>query len=552
MSLPSNIDKALAYLGVIDPASSVIEEQSEHGTLALCEWIRSTKEYKSVINWNAKDIKDSDSKENNTDDVTSRVLMIRGGPEVDKTALMEAIVRHLSSEATLEKSNVSKDDSKAISWALSYYSCGRISQGMDNSASVLRSLIHSLLRQQPELISHLEEVQDNTGRNNFGSAKDFLALSAIFFRVLYDKKFVRSYLVIDGIDKCSSGHGADGHNLGDLMRLIKATATVPHKIKWLLSADVDDHVEFDLIRERHYLCINLEQDSWTPDLAGIFHRNVLFTVRQLADQKRYTKQIKNEVLRLISDKSRGNALWTAIACALLQRQDSRHGVEALKEMPETLDELYEYMMAKFMLENLSEQDNEDHITEILLTMTAVYRPLLVSELVRLAELPSQIESLPIIEKCLLLEVQSGIIKFINPAAEQVTRQKLHEDATVFPQVHSLIAKKSLKFLSAHFKIAALCFPGLNLGPSQSEKERLPGAYGTLHWIMHLINVKDIVEDDEMVDLVVSFMKNHFLLWLDTLASEGLHADAAILMKRLESVLLVSGPKSIRTAKLSKC
>ncbi|KAL6814018.1 WD40-repeat-containing domain protein [Trichoderma camerunense] len=170
-------------------------------------------------------------------------------------------------------------------------------------------------------------------------------------------------------------------------------------------------------------------------------------------------------------------------------------------------------------------------------MTAVYRPLLVSELVRLLELPSQIESLPKIEKCLLLEVQSGIVKFINPAAQQVTRQRLHEDATLFPQLHSQIAKKSLKFLSAHFKIAALSFPRLNLGPSQSEKEMLPGAYGTLHWIMHLINVEDIVKDDEMVDLVVSFMKNHFLLWLDTLASEGLHADAAILMKRLESVLL---------------
>ncbi len=63
-------------------------------------------------------------------------------------------------------------------------------------------------------------------------------------------------------------------------------------------------------------------------------------------------------------------------------------------------------------------------------------------------------------------------------------------------------------------------------------------------------------DVETVELVVSFIKNDLLPWLDDFAYKGRHANAAFfmkeLMKKLETVLLVSGPKSTSTAKLSQC
>ncbi|KAL7963031.1 WD40-repeat-containing domain protein [Trichoderma compactum] len=209
--------------------------------------------------------------------------------------------------------------------------------------------------------------------------------------------------------------------------------------------------------------------------------------------------------------------------------------------------------AKDIEESDSNEDTTDNITNHVLlisggpdvdttaVMGAIALQLSISELVRLAGLPSQIESLAIIDKFPFLKVQSGIVKLIGAEIwlESPGWQRLDDEdemATV-PVVQWYLANKALRFLSSYFEIATSYAPGLNLGPSESEEERTPGTYGTLHWIMHLINAEDIAEDAATADLVTSFVKNHFLLWLDVLAPEGLHADAAMSMKRLEGVLL---------------
>ncbi|KAJ4864716.1 WD domain, g-beta repeat domain-containing protein [Trichoderma breve] len=537
MSLTSEIGQKLARLGRISAESSVIEARNENGLLAheLCQWICSTEQYKSVVNWNTKGIEKNDSGQNDTGSITSHVLLISGGQGVNKTALMEAIVRRLSNEINLEKTDVSKGGSKAIYKGLSYYSCGRTSHGTDSSASVLRSLIHSLLQQQPKLISHLDNALSRTERNGFDSPKDFFALSAIFFNMLDDQAFVRSYIVIDGINQCSSSHGRDsGEDLGDLMRLIEATADVPHKIKWLLSTDMDAHAEFELIREGHYQCINLGGTTWTPGLAGIFRRNLVSIVGQLAKQRRYPEQIKEEFLRLIGIRSRGNALWIFVACSLLRKEESWYAVEALKEMPERLDELYDYARA-----NLRKLPRQDPIfcESVLSTVAIVHRPLLVSELVLLADLPPEVDPLAIIEKCSLLEVHSGIVKFVDPTARHNTWEELHQDLARFSDAHSIITRRALRFLSAHFETATLRVTGINSGQDQNKEESFVNAYGTTHWIMHLLDVKDIAKDIETTSLVVSFIQNHFLLWLDGIISNGLQADTLMFMKKLESVPL---------------
>lgn len=551
MRLRSEIDDKLARLGGFDAASGLIESHNENGQLAdeLSQWISSTEQYKSVIYWNTKDISENDSNENITGSIMSQILLIGSGPGLNKTAFMEAIVRQLLNKANVEESDILKDDPKSIPWSLSYYSCGRTGHGIDNSARVLRGLMHSLLQQQPKLIFHLDGALKAAKRDRFDSPKDFFALSGVFFSMLDDQDFVRSYLVIDGIDECLSSHRRDdSDDLGDLIRLIKATRDVPHKIRWLLSADTKVCIELELMKRESLQYLSLEEAYQAYKLAGIFHRKIISMVDQLANQRRYPEQTKREVVKIISDRSQENALWAVIACANLRKEENWNAVEALKEMPERLDELYEYVRAN--LETLPRQDPK-FCKSVLSTMAIVHRPLLVSELVRLAELPLQVDPLAIIEKCLLLEVQSGIVKFIDSTARQNTWRELHQDLDKFSEAHSLITRKSLEFLSAHFETVTLHVPELNRGQEQSNKERLANTYGTLHWIMHLLNVENIAKDAETVNLVVSFMNNHFLLWLDALTSDCLHIDAAVLMKKLESVLLVSDPKSTRTAKSSK-
>ncbi|PNP52253.1 hypothetical protein THARTR1_07462 [Trichoderma harzianum] len=165
-------------------------------------------------------------------------------------------------------------------------------------------------------------------------------------------------------------------------------------------------------------------------------------------------------------------------------------------------------------------------------MAIVYRPLNASELARLAGLPSQVDPLTVVEKCVLLEVQSGIVKFIDPAARQDTLQKLRQKPTKFSKAHSLIAGRALGLISAHFKTATSPLPERVRFCYEGKKERLVDVYGTLHWIMHLLNVKDIAKNS-----LVSFMKNHFLVWIDTIDEDQLLVDALVLMKKLEGVLL---------------
>ncbi|OPB38161.1 hypothetical protein A0O28_0012650 [Trichoderma guizhouense] len=169
-------------------------------------------------------------------------------------------------------------------------------------------------------------------------------------------------------------------------------------------------------------------------------------------------------------------------------------------------------------------------------MAIVHRPLLISELGRLVELPSEVDLVAIVEKCPLLEVQSGIVKFVNPAARQNTWEQLHHDLTEFSEKHALLTRKALEFLSTHFEAATLGLTRLSRGQNESKEESLANTYGTLHWIMHLLNVEGIAKDERTTNLVVSFMNNHFLLWFDAMISEGLHIDAAVLMEKLERVL----------------
>ncbi|KAK4081590.1 uncharacterized protein Triagg1_2331 [Trichoderma aggressivum f. europaeum] len=538
MSLPSKMDEELACLGRVDTRSRIIEAQNENVLLVneLCQWICSTEQYKSVVDWSTADVTESDSSKDITNDLKSQILLIGGDPGLHTTALMEAIVQHLSNEANLEEPDVIEADSKAAPWVLSYYSCGSTSHGIDNSARVLRSLIHSLLQQQPKLITHLNEALQSAERDRFDSPKDFFALSGVFFRMLSDQSFVRSYLVVDGIDGCSSAHGRDcDEHLDDLIRLIKATEDVPHKIKWLLSANMNSRIKNELMKEGHFHLqyIILDDAFQTRKLAIISRRHIFFLIHQLAEQKRYLDKTQKEVSRLINEKSQGNILWAVIACAILRKKDSWHAVEALKEMPGSLDELYEY--ARVDLKRLPHQDPE-LCKSVLSIVAIVHRPLLISELGRLVELPSEVDPVAIIAKCPFLEVQSGIVKFVNPAARQNTRERLHHDLTELSETHALVARKTLEFLSAHFEAATLGLPRLSRRQNESKEESLAHAYGTLHWIIHLLNVEGIAKDAATTNLVVSFMKNHFLLWFDAMISEGLHTDAAVLMKTLERVL----------------
>ncbi|EHK21355.1 uncharacterized protein TRIVIDRAFT_10543, partial [Trichoderma virens Gv29-8] len=428
-----------------------------------------------------------------------------------------------------------------------YYSCGRTNHGIDNSARVLRGLINSILKQQPKLILHLTVTLENIKRDRFDSPNDFTALSGVLFKMLKDQAFVRSYLVVDGIDACSSDdERKDGDCLSDLLRLIMATENIPDKIRWLVSADINHRVKTDLVEAGHFRYIVLEQAYQVLELKEAFHRSVNSMVDELALEKGYSEEIKTEISRIISEKSKDNALWAVTACATLRKEDNWYAVDVLKEMPAELNGLYEY--ARVNMAKLPRHDPE-FCKSVLSTMAVAYRPLLISELARFVDLPPQVDLMRILDRCRpYLEVQSGKVRFADPTARQEAWNYLRNNPLEFSEAHSLIARKALEWLSEYFNTATLGVPNLNSARNQSDGANFSNNYGAIHWLMHLLNVKCFSRDDKTTNAVVFFMQNHFLLWLDTVISAGLHTDVAILMKKLDRFWTVSGPISLKIAK----
>ncbi|KAL6867028.1 hypothetical protein J3F83DRAFT_739731 [Trichoderma novae-zelandiae] len=549
--------KQLKRLGYVDPRMGLQEVRVEKKSTVqgLLQLVCSTPQYKSVVDW---------------DGGMSTVLLISGPPGIGKTTLMEAIVRHLLDDADVKgskqketeldqdpntsnrtdpsdaassnrdsddsdsdssdsdsRSSVSTDSEEEISTmsedvpcALAYYFCGRTGHGLDNSARVLRSLIYSLLQQQPRLISHLRKMKRSTGRDRLDNSNDFIALFGVFFQMLKDERFPKTYFVLDGINEQSSND--DEHGLNDLLQLIHTAVKLQPKARWIVSADADTNVGIEcqlrgVERFEHLVLEDILRDAPT----GTLDRGVHNIVSDLFKQRSYEAELRITIQQLLCEKSGGNTIWSVIACATLKREDNWYALEVLQEMPRSLEDLYEY--ARAGIAKLPRRDPE-FCNTVLSVMAIALRPLSLEELARLADLPPLVDIGTIVERCgSFLEVQEGIVKFVNPSARHNLRKRYSEPG--LSQAHSLATRKALASLTAGFR------------QGQTRPEDLTNRYETLHWLMHLLNVDDVANDDATANSVIRFFEDYFLSWLDVMIQGSLHTDAGTLMRRLETLLL---------------
>lgn len=562
--LSERITEQLKSLGYVDPRMGLLgsEIRKVHSVQEFLPWIYSTDEYKNVIDW---------------DHGTGRALLITGAAGIGKTALMDAIVRHLLDDALSKvesngvdsdhgqetsktdnrssnptsidgegSSNTDPDDSdssdsssgdaastssdkeirvnsKEIPWALSYYFCGRTGLGLDNSTKVLRSLIYSLLEQQPRLIAHLDASKRSTGRDRFDNPNDFTALSGIFFRMLKDEHFIHSYLVVDGIELSSPD---EKYEYNDLLQLIQNTANLQSKVRWLVSANTDLRIEWELRKLDGLKHLIIREGSLGVP-AGAFDRVIENTISKLFTQKRYEENSKSEIERLISEKSKRNVTWVATACAILQKEDSWYAIDVLREMPQNLEELYGY--ARESIARLPRQDST-YCEDVLSIMAIAFRPLSVQELTTLVGLPPLVDIQTIIGKCRpFLETQGLIVQFIDPSARHYAQKHFSQSSKpASRQPHSLLTTNALGLLSAHFEYG------------QDGQRTLTDRYETVHWLRHLLKIDDITNDSDITGSVNFFIENYLLLWLEVIIQDNLQMDVRTLILDFENFLLVSG------------
>jgi NWD NACHT NTPase-like protein/NACHT domain-containing protein len=500
----------LRELYVVNPEIEMreIEDRKDPLFQDSYEWILTCDKYKNFISW--------------TDDNPHRLLWVKGDAGKGKTMLLIGIIRELSQQL---KSNSS---------CLSYFFIQGTDSKLNTATAVLRCLIWMMLVQKPSLISHLKKEYDPIGPRYFeGNA--FQALSKVFDNMLADPSLSRVYLIVDALDEC-----VNKQELGGLLRLISTTAAKSSKVKWLVSSRYRSDIESQLKdgdgRARLDLELNSQSISRAVD-AYIDHKLLKLN---------YNEILRAQVADELHKRADGTFLWVALVCKILESSDDYDAIEILQEMPSNLKNLYDRMMDQI---ELLERKNPDFCKFILSIMTLAYRPLHLSELVTLANLPPKIPPMEIVKKCAsFLTIRNDTVYLIHQSAKDYLISK-DVEPEIFPDgyaaVHRCILSRSLDVMDELQKdIYKLQNPGCLIdeikpvNPDPLDQFR----YACVYWVDHLCEIdRSLHNEIGLCDdgRIHRFLKKHLLHWLEALSLVRNTAAGMIAIRKLENLVPVS-------------
>ncbi|KAK5987813.1 Vegetative incompatibility protein HET-E-1 [Cladobotryum mycophilum] len=454
-----------------------------------------------------------------------RLLWIKGDPGKGKTMLLCGIINELG---------------KLAVYRLSYFFCQATEARLRSATAVLRGLIYSLVVQRPSLISHVREKYDHAGRQLFEDGNAWTALSKILMAMLNDPKLGDAVLVIDALDECTE----------DLPRLLSfiSQARFSSHAKWIVSSRNWPSIEEQLknTEQKIRICLELNEDS----ISTAVQTYIRYKVELLTRQKGYNTATQHTVEQYLVSNSHDTFLWVALACHNLEKVRSGKVVEKLRAFPPGLDSLYEQMLDQIL--QLDDDKDVSLCKQILTVVATVYRPVTLHELYSLIkrseEFSEDISSLKgVIRLCgSFLTIRGDMVYFIHQSAKDylTTAEVWSTISPSSPQdVHYTIFSQSLQAMNDTLRndLYNLGAPGYPINQVQQPNiDPLAAArYSCVYWINHLHdcglgeNVRHDLQDGGLID---SFLRRHFLHWLEALSllrgiSEGVRS-----MTRLESLV----------------
>ena len=484
-----------------DPQSTIPVSRKDNEKMLECiySWAISTPAYCEFLN----------RKEESND-----VLWVTGSPGSGKSMLMLAFVQQVSNQKSKE--------------CVSYFFCGNSTRSSESTTSVLRGLIFLLLKEQPPLRRYWTAKCNLTEREDFRDANDFFALSGVLLSMLQDENFVATLFVVDGFDEL----GVD--NLDGLLSLVKATTRLSSKVTWLVSTDSkSSNLLTSMALEKQLRLHTLSLDSRHGDLVTAFEEYyVPAKIGKLAIGARYEGKFRTNLTEALRQRSAGNFLWVDIACEAIKRDHAWHALDIIGQLPDSGDiqRLYHHMKTK--LDKLDESDRE-YCNKILLSMAVAYRPLGISELEELLELPPEVELTIIVEKMCFafLKLRDGSVCFVHRSVRDFILN--NNEGLGVSGMHLIMTQRCLRALMKSIRTT----PKLKIDPKQIYEAQVssPADYATLYWIKHLIETDDI---GSAMDSVVEFLTEYHLEWSELLLSTSHSLRALVLLRELEGVLTV--------------
>jgi hypothetical protein len=483
-------------------------ERDKGGLLAgVCDWIF---DYPEFQRWRKT--------------ASCQSLWIRGDPGKGKTMLICSIVNEL------ERIELQQ-------YQLCYFFCQATDTRINNAVAVLRGLLYMLLDQQPLLTRHIEKQHYHSGRTLFEDVNSWVVLTKLFSDILQDPHLNSTIFIIDALDECTS-------QLTDLLHFIASVSTRSPRVKWLYSSRDWPTIEEPLSKAQEMIRLQLELNTETiANGVRVFSEQ---KVHQLATEKGYSEYLKEEVLRYFQDNAGDTFLWVALVYMGLHAIPQRHVRRRLSEFPPGLDALYARMMIQ-----IEESEDSEYCKAVLATVALALRPLTLSELGLVANLPEEIYCS--IEDIADIARRSGCfltmrgntwedkeISFVHQSAKDYVVEQARN--TIFPagmpKEHARLAQKCIQRMcepgGLRKDICTFRRPGTRRTDCDlAEIAKLLSArvtYTSNFWIEHLIASTETLFSD---DYVHQFLKQYFLYWFEALSWMGQAASAVLYTARLQ-------------------
>ena len=531
IGLEEKDEQCLQDLFVVDPEDDMGEIENKKDVLleGAYQWILNTKEYAAFTNWGDGDPNQS----------SCQLLWIRGHAGTGKTMLLMGIIHELASQPAKLSPNVS------------YFFCQATDKDRSSAISTLRSLVWLLLVQQPHLIPHLRLKHKNTASSLFKGGAGFTTLSSVFKSMLKDPALSPIYFIVDALDECEE-------DLAKLTSLISASLTLSDKVKWLVSSRPS--VE---LKTPNATVSLVELDDEKLDLPVNAYIN--YKLSTLESREGYDDRILVEVAHEIRQRTNHTFLWVALVFKELDagadQLEPVHGIYALeiiKEMPSGLSELYKHMMSK--IENQQRRDPQ-YCKEVLGAVVLAYRPVTLSELTVLADLPSGIAQ-SIVRKCgSFLTTKRETVYLIHQSAKDYLDQIYNSNIQPagIGSGHAIIGRRSINNMMDLKRDSGLpilkqdiydsgefgFWPYPTIPPKPDPLA--PIRYSCVFWAAHLCfdNGKSAESKQELADYgaVHTFFNERFLFWLESLSLLGSISDGLVSMSSLLQTVQVSRCKA---------
>ena len=291
-----------------------------------------------------------------SEDSGSNFLWISGNPGCGKTVLSKFLLHHLDERA------------KGTDAKVAYFFCDDKEAKQKSATSLLRGLIHQLIKACPNLIKRAMKTYTPEGAQLYES---FQSLWQVFLSMATDSVAQGTYIVLDAMDECEETSRCDllkelGNYFGSKSgKVTKATLKIlitsrPYpEIRSLLQ-------KFPIIR----LKTEDEEGKINTDILSFVSR----TVDELATERGYDPELKEDVRKSLETGVDGMFLWVSLVCMDLMKTPRKAVRDKLTTIPRGLEALYIYLL------NRLDDDTAELARNILTWVVMAPQPMTVPEL----------------------------------------------------------------------------------------------------------------------------------------------------------------------------